>query len=105
LQVIQAPRPRWRHGQRAQDAQDGRRVDDDGNTRGPGGGVCQRPFGVPEHRAQENFTDPDSRIMKTGEGFSAVLQRAGGGGRRQPVICGNDGDQRRGRTKAAAAAR
>ena len=55
--------------QRAQDAQDGRQVDDDGNTRGPGGGACQRPFGVPEARAQDNFTDPDSRIMKTGDGF------------------------------------
>ena len=69
LQVIQAAKARLEARQRAQDAQDGRRVDDDGNTRGPGGGVCQRPFGVPEHRAQENFTDPDSRIMKTGEGF------------------------------------
>ncbi len=55
--------------QRAQDERDGRRVDDDGNTRGPGGKGCQRAFGVPAERAQENFTDPDSRIMKTGDGF------------------------------------
>jgi transposase len=69
LQVIQAAKARLEARQRAQDAQDGRRVDDDGNTRGPGGGACQRPFGVPEARAQDNFTDPDSRIMKTGDGF------------------------------------
>ncbi|MCC7483281.1 MAG: transposase, partial [Hyphomicrobiales bacterium] len=28
----------------------------------------KRPFGVPEGRAQENFTDPDSRIMKCAGG-------------------------------------
>jgi hypothetical protein len=35
----------------------------------PKGGRYKREFGVPEDKAQENFTDPDSRIMK----------RAGGG--------------------------
>ena len=29
----------------------------------------KRPFGVPPDRAQENFTDTDSRIMKAGNGF------------------------------------
>jgi transposase len=29
----------------------------------------RRPTGVPKGRAQRNFTDPESRIMKTGEGF------------------------------------
>jgi IS5 family transposase len=69
LQVIQAAKARLEARQRAQDERDGRRIDDDGNTRGPGGKACQRPFGVPADRAQENFTDPDSRIMKTGDGF------------------------------------
>jgi hypothetical protein len=69
LQVIQAAKARLEARQRAQDERDGRRVDDDGNTRGPGGKGCQRAFGVPAERAQENFTDPDSRIMKTGDGF------------------------------------
>ena len=38
-------------------------------TASPKGGRYKREFGVPEDKAQENFTDPDSRIMK----------RAGGG--------------------------
>jgi hypothetical protein len=37
-----------------------------------GGGQYKRAFGVPEDRAQDNFTDPDSRIMKrAGGGFDA----------------------------------
>jgi len=43
----------------------------------PGGGyrprgsrsVYKRKFGEPEARAQRNFSDPESRIMKTGKGF------------------------------------
>lgn len=69
LKAIGAARERLEQRQREQDQQQGRSVDDEGNTRGPGGRVCKRPFGVPETKAQENFTDPDSRIMK----------RAGGG--------------------------
>ena len=38
-------------------------------TAGPRGGRYKRPFGVPQDKDQDNFTDPDSRIM----------QRAGGG--------------------------
>ena len=33
------------------------------------GGERQPPSGVPEDRAQRNFTDPESRIMKTKDGF------------------------------------
>ena len=36
------------------------------NKRGP---AFKRAFGVPEPKAQDNFTDPDSRIMKTSVGF------------------------------------
>jgi transposase len=36
----------------------------------PRGGRYKRGFGVPEDKAQDNFTDPDSRIMKrSGGGF------------------------------------
>ena len=41
--------------------------------------------GVPEDKAQRNFTDPDSRIMPGPggrEGLPAVLQLSGGGGQR-----------------------
>ncbi len=69
LQAIQAAKARLEERQREQDRRDGRRQDDEGNTRGPGGGVCQRAFGVPQDKAQDNFTDPQSRIMKTANGF------------------------------------
>ncbi|XVJ70791.1 MAG: IS1182 family transposase [Rhizobacter sp.] len=36
------------------------------NKRGP---AFKRAFGVPEPKAQDNFTDSDSRIMKTSAGF------------------------------------
>jgi hypothetical protein len=44
-------------------------MDDDGQTRGPGGDRCKRAFGVPEDQAQDNFTDSQSRIMQTTDGF------------------------------------
>lgn len=69
LAVIQAAKARLEARQREQDRQDGRRVDEDGETRGPGGRACKRAFGVPEEKAQDNFTDPESRIMKTADGF------------------------------------
>ena len=44
-------------------------TDEDGK---PTGGRFKREFGQPEPTAQENFTDPDSRIMKrAGGGFDA----------------------------------
>lgn len=69
LKIIQAAKARLEARQREQDEKDGRSMDDDGQTRGPGGGRCKRAFGVPEDKAQDNFTDPQSRIMKTADGF------------------------------------
>lgn len=69
LKVIQAAKVRLEERQRQADAEAGRSKDDDGNTRGPTGRSCKRELGVPEDKAQENFTDPESRIMKTQEGF------------------------------------
>jgi transposase len=34
-----------------------------------GGRPSQTPVGIPKDKAQRNFTDPDSRIMKTRDGF------------------------------------
>ena len=48
------------------------------------GGRYKRPFGVPQDKDQDNFTDPDSRIM----------QRAGGGF--DPAYNGADGSRRHG---------
>jgi len=73
LKAIVAARQRLEQRQRAADTERGRSADDDRRPRDgdghPKAGRYQREFGVPEAKAQENFTDPDSRIMK----------RAGGG--------------------------
>jgi transposase len=71
LAAIREARERLEQRQREADLQRGRSDDDDRRPRGPGGkpkgGRYKREFGVPEAKAQENFTDPDSRIMKRAE--------------------------------------
>jgi transposase len=43
---------------------------DDEQRRGDGAGrPFKHPFGVPDNKAQDNFTDPQSRIMKMGMSF------------------------------------
>ncbi|MGE3703600.1 MAG: IS1182 family transposase [Hyphomicrobiaceae bacterium] len=73
LQEIAAAKARLESRQRDADIERGRDQDDDRKPRGkdakPRGGRYKREFGVPKDTAQENFTDPDSRVMK----------RAGGG--------------------------
>ena len=73
LEAIREARERLEQRQREADLERGRSDDDDRRPKGPDGtprgGRYKREFGVPEDRAQENFTDPHSRIMK----------RAGGG--------------------------
>lgn len=76
LKVIQAARERLEARQREADRSKGRSEDDeriprdkDGKPKNKNGNCYKRDFGIPEDSAQENFTDPDSRIMK----------RAGGG--------------------------
>jgi len=76
LDAIAAARARLEQRQREADLARGRRDDDDQKPRGadgkPKGGRYKRPFGVPEEKDQDNFTDPDSRIMKrAGGGFDA----------------------------------
>ena len=73
-EVIRAARERLEDRQRMADAARGRFDGDDRKPRDPDGNprkgpMYKREFGIPKPRAQENFTDPDSRIMK----------RAGGG--------------------------
>jgi transposase len=74
LAAIEAAKARLEERQRQSDAQRGRSTDDerqpkDKNGKPKGGKPYQRDFGVPASKAQDSFTDPDSRIMK----------RAGGG--------------------------
>ncbi|MBK6745671.1 IS1182 family transposase [Ottowia sp.] len=76
LKAITAARERLEQRQRDADIERGRSQDDDRKPRddrgNPKGGRYKREFGVPEAKAQDNFTDPDSRIMKrAGGGFDA----------------------------------
>jgi len=69
LAKIRAAKARLEAEQRAADAARGRHPDDDRRPPGGRGGRYKRDFGVPEDKAQSNFTDPESRIMKTSEGY------------------------------------
>ena len=88
LEVIKAAKQRLEARQREADTRRGRKPEgkdadgDDGDGDGGDGGASdtspqpkkrghafKRAFGVPEPKAQDNFTDPDSRIMKTSAGF------------------------------------
>lgn len=76
LKAINEARQRLEQRQRDADIERGRNDDDDRRPRdgagNPTGGRYKREFGVPQATAQENFTDPDSRIMKrAGGGFDA----------------------------------
>lgn len=74
LAAIAAAKARLQERQRQADTQRGRTPDDerrpkDKDGKPKGGKPYQRDFGVPAPKAQDSFTDPESRIMK----------RAGGG--------------------------
>lgn len=67
LGAIAEARQRLEQRQRQAELERGRSPEDK-----PRGGRYKREFGVPEDKAQDNFTDPDSRIMKrAGGGFDA----------------------------------
>lgn len=75
LEVIRAARERLESRQCELDAAKGRSADDEriprdknGKPKGRNGNRYKRDFGVPEDSAQENFTDPDSRLMKASGG-------------------------------------
>lgn len=68
LAQIEAAKRRLEERQAEADRAKGRREGDE--RKSPRGGRrFKRDFGVPEDKAQENFTDPESRIMESGEGF------------------------------------
>lgn len=74
LTAIRAARERLEERQREADLARGRSEDDERRPKGPDGasrgGRYKRDFGLPEEKAQDNFTDPDSRIMpRSGGGF------------------------------------
>ena len=63
LKIICAAKARLEAAQKERDRAKGRKP---GEKRNPKGGQpYKRDFGVPEDKAQSNFTDPESKIMKT----------------------------------------
>lgn len=67
LATIAAAKARLEARQAEADRQRGRTPDD--GRRGRGTTPFARDFGVPPDDAQDNFTDPESRIMKTSYGY------------------------------------
>jgi transposase len=67
LATIAAAKARLEARQADEDRQKGRTPDDGRKSRGTK--PFARDFGVPPDDAQDNFTDPESRIMKTSTGF------------------------------------
>jgi len=68
LKKIEEAKQRLEQRQAEADRAQGRQPDD-GRKSSKGGNDFSRDFGVPPDTAQDNFTDPESRIMKTAEGF------------------------------------
>jgi len=67
LAKIAAAKARLEARQAEEDRHKGRTPDD--GRKGRGSKPFARDFGVPRDDAQDNFTDPESRIMKTSSGF------------------------------------
>ena len=67
IATIAAAKARLEARQAAEDRQKGRTPDDGRKSRGRK--PFARDFGVPPDDAQDNFTDPESRIMKASHGF------------------------------------
>lgn len=69
VRKIREARERLEQRQKEQDIDAGRSEGDDDPGRKKKGKPFKRKFGVPADKAQENFTDCDSRIMSSTEGF------------------------------------
>lgn len=70
LEAIRAAKRRLEARQAEADREKGREPGDDKPQQGKRGKPYKRSFGTPEEKAQDNFTDPESRIMRTSsEGY------------------------------------
>jgi transposase len=69
LAKIEAAKKRVEARQVQADQERGRDPDDQQRPGDGAGRPFKHPFGVPDDKAQDNFTDPESRIMKMGASF------------------------------------
>jgi transposase len=69
LQKIKDAKKRLEERQAEEDRTNRRHEGDGGRPNGKKGKPFKKEFGEPREKAQDNFTDPESRIMKMGNGF------------------------------------
>lgn len=69
LKKIREAKKRLEERQAEEDREKGRHEGDGGQPDGKKGQPFKSEFGQPRQKAQDNFTDPESRIMKMGNGF------------------------------------
>ena len=69
LAKIEQAKGRLKARQAEADREQGRHPDDEQRRGGGAGRPFKHPFGEPDDKAQDNFTDPQSRIMKMGGSF------------------------------------
>ncbi|HEY0139727.1 MAG TPA: IS1182 family transposase [Thermoanaerobaculia bacterium] len=69
LKKIREAKKRLEERQAEEDRQKGRHEGDSVRPDGKKGQPFKKEFGQPREKAQDNFTDPESRIMKAGNGF------------------------------------
>jgi transposase len=69
LAKIEAAKRRLEARQAEADRERGRHPDDEQRSGDGAGRPFKHPFGEPDDKAQDNFTDPESRIMKLGGSF------------------------------------
>jgi transposase len=69
LKKIREAKKRLEERQAEEDREKGRHEGDGGRPDGKKGQPYKSEFGQPREKAQDNFTDPESRIMKMGNGF------------------------------------
>jgi hypothetical protein len=69
LKKIREAKKRIEERQAEEDRQKGRYEGDGGRPNEKKGHPFKKEFGQPKEKAQDNFTDPESRIMKMGNGF------------------------------------
>lgn len=69
LKKIREAKKRLEERQAEEDRQKGRHEGDGGRPDGKKGQPFKKEFGQPREKAQDNFIDPESRIMKAGNGF------------------------------------
>jgi transposase len=90
LAKIQAAKARLEQRQAEADREIGRHRDDKQRRSDGKGRPFKRPFGEPEQKAQDNFTDPESRIMKMGTAFEQCYNAQAAVDAESQLIVAND---------------